>query len=69
MIQSSQFQNTKQNLPYPQKFPNLVGLQINLNGTTLLLGRSSNSQQNSNYKTRKQIQFEYGLNLKGVQTF
>jgi hypothetical protein len=38
-------------------------------GTTFLLGRSSNSQQNLNYRFRKQIKFEFGLNFNGVQTF
>jgi hypothetical protein len=44
--------NIKQQLPVGQKFRNKEWRKINSKGTSFLLGRSSNSQQNLNYKFR-----------------
>jgi hypothetical protein len=51
-----------------QKFPTFACWKIISKGTTFHLGRSSNSQQDINYKFRDPNTVVFGLNFKGVQT-
>jgi hypothetical protein len=65
----SNLKNTKSILLELKFFANNARPMINSKGITFLLERSSNSKWILKYKSRKQIQFEIGLNFKGVQTF
>jgi hypothetical protein len=65
---SPSLENTEVAPPVIQKFQLCLGY-INSKGTSLLLGRSSNSQHNLKYIFRKQNKLEFGFNSKGVQIF
>jgi hypothetical protein len=52
-----------------QKLPNFVKGYINSEGTTFLIGQSSNPLRISSYNIWKLFKLKSSLNFKGVQTF